>query len=147
MTSPDAIRSAFVGKLRAIAALVALLGADDDNVVEYVEEDEGDSFAAIATLRPDQVLVIYQGTLPMTERQLWRHSFSIILRPRGSPAAVFKQIVDGVPTGGGGLSMLYETVVAGVLPMEVPTMSRRVIPVGENSSFDYWEITTAFIEM
>lgn len=147
MTSPDTLRSALVTKLKAIAALVTLLGGDADNIVEYVEENEGDSFGAIARLAPPCLLVMYTGTTPATGRELWRHNFSIIVRVSGSPAAIYKQIVDGVPTGGSGVRMLMEPLAAGVHPMEIPALQRRVIPVSDQSSFDYWEILIAFTEI
>lgn len=149
MTSPDTIRAAFVTKLRAISSLVALLGNSTSNIVEYVEETGGDSFGQIQKLlmNPPKLLVMHQGTIPRGVRELWQHQFSLVIRVSTSPAAVFKQVVDGVPTGGSGRPMLYEPVVAGVHSMEVPSLSRRVIPISDQSSFDYWEITTSFVEM
>jgi hypothetical protein len=146
VTSSDTIRAAFVAKLRDIDSLVALLGNDAANIVEFVEEMEGDSFGRIYNLRPPKLLVMFQGIVPRgSPRELWQHNFTVTVRA-SSPDAIFKEFVDGIPSTGTG-KMLYEVVVAGVHSMELPTLQRRIIPVSETSSFDYWEITTAFSEM
>jgi hypothetical protein len=147
VTSSDTIRAAFVQKLQAIDSLVSLLGNDPNNIVEFIEETEGDSFGRIYNLRPPKLLVIFQGiVLRGGPRELWQHNFMVVIRPNGSPSAIFKEFVDGIPSTGS-QKMLYEIVVPGVHSMEVPTLQRRVIPVSETSSFDYWEIMTGFSEM
>jgi hypothetical protein len=146
VTSPDILRSNLVAKLRDIPSLVALLGGNAANIVEFIEETEGDSFGTITKLKPPKLLVMYTGTLPRTQMEYWQHNFSLITRVSGSPSAVFQQIVDGIPAGGSGLRMLYEPIHFAVHPMEIPSMQRRVIPVSEQSSFDYWEILTSFVE-
>lgn len=145
MTSADTIRAALVTKLRAISALVALVGNSTANIVEYVEEDEGGSFGIISRLDPPKLIVMWEGTEGQEVRLNWKHAFSIIVRVSGSPAAVFKQFCEGIPTGSS-LPMLNEVIVTGVRPMSMPKFKRRVIPVSEHSSFDYWEIQTSFLE-
>lgn len=148
MTSPDSIRAAFVAKLKAIPSLVTLLGNNANNIVEYVEETGGDSFGTIQKLimNPPKLLVMYQGHTPRTGRELHQHNFSVIIRASGSPGAIFKEFVDGAVTGASGPGkMLYEPVL-GTHSMEVPSMSRRTMPTSDQSSLDYWEITTSFTE-
>lgn len=146
MISPDTIRAAFAAKLRDIAALVALFGGDGDNIVEYVDEEAGDVWSTIYALDPGKLLVVYQGTAPRSgRRELWQHNFSLIWKTDGSPAAVFKQIVDGVPEDET-LPMLNVEIVTTAHQMNTPSMGRRSIPVADGTALDYWEITTGFVE-
>jgi hypothetical protein len=146
VTNPDILRANLVTKLRDIPSLVALLGGDPANIVEFIEQAEGDSFGTIAKLSPPKLLVMYTGSVPRTQMEYRQHNFSLIPRVSGSPVAIYEQIEDGIPVSGTGLKMLYEPIHFAVHPMEVTSMQRRVIPVSEQSSFDYWEILTSFVE-
>lgn len=138
MTNPDTIRAALVAKLKLVPALVSALDDDAGNIVEHVEEAAGDWFSTVTSLEAPRLLVACQGVSPRTGMEYWQYNFSLILMPSGSPFAAFTAIAD---------RMLTVTLVAGVHPMQLPTMSRRSIPVSEQSSFDYWEINTSFVEM
>lgn len=138
MTNPDELRAALVAKLRAIPDLVTAVGGDSDAIVEYVEEEEGDWFSTIVSLESPCLIVACQGITPRTGMEYWQYNFSMVLMARWSPFAAFQAIVDGA---------MNETLIAGVHPMQLPSMTRRSIPVSEQSSFDYWEINTAFVEM
>ena len=142
--SSDTIRRLFVLKLRAISSLTTLLGGTS-HIIEYVEEEEGDIFTTIANLRPNHLLVAYQGTEPSGERGCWAHHYSLFFKPGGSPSVIFSAIVDGVPAGES-LKMFLLPLTPGLHPMDNPSLSRRRTPVGDFTGYDYWEITTAFVQ-
>lgn len=146
MIDPATLRTAFVNALKDIPALVAALGASASNIEEYVDQNEGDLFSKIASLKAPRLLVIYSGTNQAGGQSLWRHAFSLIVCASGSPTAIYALVINGVPASGGNTrTMLEYPIHAKYHQMEVPQLSRRVIPVSETSSFDYWEITTAFV--
>lgn len=145
MIDPATLRAAQVTALREIPGVVALLGASTANIVEYVEEANGDLFNTIWSLSPPKLLVVYQGTSPSGGQQsLWQHNFSFILRVSGSPTALFAAIVNGYRTGGTGLPFIHDSISNSYHPMGIPTMRRSVIPVSEMASKDYWEILTSY---
>jgi hypothetical protein len=147
MTDADEIRAAFVVHLRSISSLVSLLGGDAANIQEYVDEVEGDSFGRIANLRPPKLLVMSDGTETQgSPRALWAHKFLVVIRTIVSHNKIMRQLVDGIPSTGNGQPMFYTEVVPGVHSMQEPVLGRRVTPVSETSSFDYWAISTAFLE-
>lgn len=147
MIDPATLRTALVNALKDIPALVSALGNSAANIEEYVEQNEGDLFSKIASLKAPRLLVLYNGTgFAGGTRELWRHTFSLIVAATGSPTAVFALVVNGVPASGGNTRVMLEYPIhAQYHQMEVPQLSRRVIPVSESSSFDYWEITTAYV--
>lgn len=147
MTDPATLRASFVAMLRDIPALVALHENDADNIVDYVEEENGDLFNTIWGLRSPKLLVVHQGTRPSGgQTTMWAQDFSLMVRQVGSPSAVLVAILDGIPaTLGNGLKLILQRVHADYQPMSLPSMRRAVIPVSDQSSKDYWEITTTFI--
>jgi len=146
MISPDTIRSGFATKLKAIVALVTIFSGEAANIVEYKDETSGDVWSTIYGLDPGKLLIVYQGTTPRSgRRELWQHNFSLIWKTDGSPAAVFAQVVGGIPTGQV-LPMLNVEVHATVHQMNTPSLNRRSIPVADGTALDYWEITTGFVE-
>lgn len=145
MIDPATLRAEQVTALRQIPALVALLGGNTANIVDYEEEENGDLFNTIFALDPPKLLVVYQGTNPSGgSRSMWQHNFSWIIRVSTSPTAVFAAIVNGVRTGGSGLALLYETINPAYQPMSIPVMRRALIPISDRASKDYWEISISF---
>jgi len=145
MIDPAELRAAQVTALREIPEVVTLLGADADNIVDYVEEENGDLFNTIWGLAPPKLLVVYQGTAPSGGSQsMWLHSFSWVIRVAGSPTALFTAIVNGIRTGGSGLPFIHDSISDVYHPMGIPTMRRSVIPVSDTASKDYWEILTSY---
>lgn len=145
MIDPATLRAAQVTALREIPGVVALLGASTANIVEYVEEANGDLFNTIWSLSPPKLLVVYQGSAPSGGTQsMWQHSFSWVIRVSGSPTALFAAIVNGLRTGGSGLPFVSDSINNVYHPMAIPTMRRSVIPVSDTASKDYWEILTSY---
>ena len=144
MTDPAILRASIVAALRQISQLIVLLDGDAANVVEYEEEENGDLLATVFSLDPPKLLVVYQGTNPTTsQRTMWQHNFSMILRVSSSPTAILAAIVSGTVAGGSGLPFVFDQIHPAYEPMALPTMRRAVIPVSAQASKDYWEITTS----
>lgn len=145
MIDPATLRAAQVTALREIPGVVALLGGNTANIVDYVEQDNGDLFNTIWGLSPPKLLVVYQGSAPSGgSRSMWQHSFSWVMRVSTSPTALFAAIVNGVRTGGNGLPFVHDSINNAYHPMTIPTMRRSVIPVSDTASKDYWEILTSY---
>ena len=146
MINSGTIRAAFVAHLRLIPSLVAIVG-DASKIIEFTDTHGSDSFRSTVQMTNNTIMVLYQGTDPTGDsREIWIHRFAVVFKPGLSPTDVFDAFVNGIPTGSGGLPMLYTPIMAALHPMEIPSMGRRVIPVSEDHSFNYWEITTAFVE-
>jgi len=145
MIDPATLRAAQVTALREIPGVVALLGASTENIVDYIEQENGDLFNAIWSLSPPKLLVVYQGTNPSGgSTNMWQHNFSWIIRVSGSPTALFAAIMNGSRTGGNGLPFVHDSINNVYHPMGIPSMRRSVIPVSDMASKDYWEITTSY---
>jgi hypothetical protein len=148
MINSSTIRAAFAAKLRLIPTLVALLGSSS-KIIEFHDGSSaggGDLFRRTVQSAGNDLLVAYQGTDPTGDiRDIWLHRFSLIFRPGIDPSDIFNAVVNGVPSDGS-LPMLYTPIMAALHPMEIPSIGRRVIPVSEEHSFTYWEITTGFVE-
>ena len=90
----DQIRADLVAALRAIPGLVAVLDNDEDNIVEYKEEENGDWSATLRTLDPPKLLVAdEQLDWAFQTTNLWRAVFRIAARP----APVARPAVEVVP--------------------------------------------------
>ena len=144
MIDPSILRAAFVEYLRKIDSLVALFNGDTANILEYVEEENGDLLNTIFGLTSPEMIVVYQGTNPTGGgRSMWQHNFSFVFRVPTSPTAILAAIVSGTVTGGSGLPFVFDQIHPAYEPMALPTMRRAVIPVSAQASKDYWEITTS----
>jgi hypothetical protein len=145
MKDPGELRSDLVDTLRDIPALVASLDNDAENIVEYVEEENGDLFNTIFQLVAPKILVVYQGSRPSGGAiPMWAHDYGLILRTTGSPTALFAAIINGVPASGGGLTFMQYQIDPAYESTSIPTLRRAVVPVGENSSRDYWELSLTY---
>lgn len=135
MINPKTLRSSLVAALRALPDVVTLVD-HQDNIVEYKER--GDYFSFIANLKSPCVAVAYMGTTPAGRREaLYSHSFALTLRTRsGDPCDLFQAIVNGLENTE--IDPLYHQ-------MEMPTLQRRSIAIGDTTSVDYFELTTRFI--
>lgn len=135
MISPKVLRAAFVAALRGSAPVLAQLAGRASHVIEYAET--GDLYSAISKLKPPSLLVYYAGFAPTGRREsYWAHSFGIAIRPAGDPFDLAAAIVD---------SVMNVEIHPEYHFMEVPSLGRRSIPVGESTSFDYFEFTTRFL--
>jgi hypothetical protein len=145
MLSPSSIRSTLVTKLKQIPTLVALLGSSS-KILEYIEQKRGDYFKAVVNLNPDQLLVSCQGFGPAGgQRELYRYSFEIAMRPDQDPFPIALAIIDGIPSSES-LSLCHVRLFPSLLPMDMPVLERRLIVVAEDSTFSYWQLTTGFVE-
>jgi hypothetical protein len=144
MIDPSLLRASLVENLQKIDPLIALFDGDTTNILEYVEEENGDLLNTIFGLNSPKMIVVYQGTNPVGgQRSMWQHNFSFVFRVPTSPTAVLAAIVSGTVTGGSGLPFVFDTIHPAYEPMTLPTMRRAVIPVSDRASKDYWEITTS----
>lgn len=145
MLDPTILRADFVAALRLNPTLMALLEQNPDNVVEYIDEDNGDLFSTIRSLTPPKILVIDDGAQPQGFPSTRRRSFRIVIRPRRgtSPQSFEAAIANGIPTGSS-LAMEFMTINDKYSSMRDTSSRRNSIPISENSSLDYWEILTAF---
>jgi hypothetical protein len=145
LISGSTLRANLVAAMRTIGPLVNLVNGDVDNIIEYKPESMGnDLFATIAKLNPPRVLVIFSGMTNAARQELFKQNFRLVLRLRGDPNEFLSQFVDGVPSGSGGLKLLYHEIHTLYHSMNTPSMDLRSIPLSAESSFDYWEITTSF---
>lgn len=144
----DQIRSDLVSALRSIDGLVALLDNDEENIVEYREEENGDWPATLRSLDPPKLLVAdEQLDWAFQTTNLWRAVFRLAARPaRGvSPHALWFAICNGVPSNLGNTQNFFTaTLNASYLPAGLASpWSRWIIPVSEQTTFACW---TALIE-
>jgi hypothetical protein len=150
VTAPKDILDGLVANLQAIPALVLLMGNSASNIIAYNDEwpKKVDLLEAVRDLLPGQMLVAHQETgLGLLGRmEKWKHRFSIYLKPKGTMSAAWFQIVNGIPTTGGGLPMISTVVHPALTEMETPTIRRQFLPVGEYTVFDYFEISITFAE-
>ncbi len=145
MKSSSELRSSLVAMYRSIPSLISILDSDESHVVDYKEELNGDLFSTIAELEPNRILVCHTSVIPSGGSiTLWQHNFSVIIRVASSPDLVFKEMLDGIPEEGDGLSMFLTQIDSVYHSMSVPTLQRRVVPLSEKSSFDYWEVNFGF---
>jgi hypothetical protein len=154
MINPAELVDALVEKLRAIPELVAEMEGDPERVSAYHDlyPKRVSLPLAIYEMPVPSILVAWQGTAPGSfgAGEAWKHNLSLYLRARetfegGPPTAyyrLFDLIVNGVPAGGA-LKMLYTTVHARCLPMDLPSIQRAT----DEQGTDYFEVTVSFTEM
>lgn len=135
MIAPSLLRSSIATVLRASNPVMANLDYNPLNVVDF--QEKGDLFSTVSKMKPKQLMVVYTGTVPAGRREAyWAHSFSLILRPEnGEPSSLFVALVDALIDVE--VHPLYHST-------DLPSCQRRSIPVGDSTSFDYFEVTTTF---
>lgn len=150
MLAPETIQNALVSKLQAIPALVALLSSSA-TISAYVDEWPGkvDLLEAVRDLPEGSILIAHQETGPgqLAKMETWRHRLSLYVKPKGKMSDIWAQIVNGIPTNGDGLKMLYtESLDAALHRMNVPTIRRQFLSVDQFTVIDYFEISVTFDE-
>lgn len=148
MISPETLLTGLVGRLNAIAALVALCPA---GITAYVDEypNPVDLMKAIREMPQGSILAAHQETGPgqLNRRETWRHRVSLYIRPAGKVSDAWFLIVTGVPTGGDGLKMLYTGAVHSALHrMNIPTIRRQFLAIDQFTTLDYFEVEITFDE-
>ena len=151
MIAPLDIQNALVSKLQAIPALLLLVGSTAGNISAYVDEwpSRVDLLEAVRDMKPGEILVAHQETGPgqLARMETWRHRFSIYVKPLGKVSDVWYQFVNGIPTNGDGLKMLYtESLDPTLHRMNTPSIRRQFLPVNEFTVLDYFEISVTFDE-
>ncbi len=151
MLATKTIQDGLVAKLRALAALVALMkDGNSANISAYIDEwpKKADLLEAVRDMDPGTILVAHQETGPanLARMEVWRHRFSVYLKPLGLMSDAWTQIVNGIPAGGDGLPMYMTEVVAGLHRMDTPSIRRQFLPVNEFTVIDYFEISISFAE-
>lgn len=99
MLKPSDLTTAIVTKWRLIAALVRLLG-DDDNIYAYqpAATTETNLRDAVARMPYGSVMVAWERT---TVRSQWEHAMCAYIRPSATASceAILDLLIDGVATG------------------------------------------------
>lgn len=147
VTDAAALRHALVVQLRGIPALVTLLKNDASNIVEYVEKDRGDLFSSIKDLRAPKLLVYFEGIAPTRFPSRFAVSLGLAIRA-DEPTGIYATMLAGISQASGtdGQPLLVSTVHPDFDPMEIPRLERRMIPLDQNTVFDYWEMRTSFAD-
>ena len=96
-----------------------MANGDATRITAYVDQYPGkvDLLEAIQQLEDGSLMVVFQETAPgsLSRLETWRHRLSLFLKPVGKMSDAWVQIVNGVPTNGDGLKMLYtESLNAGI---------------------------------
>lgn len=138
-------------KLRAIPSLVALMDGDAANISAHVDEwpQKVDLLEAVREMTPGTLIVAHQETAPgqLQRMETWRHRFSLFLKPKGKMSAAWAQIVNGIPTNGDGLPMLYtESLHPNLHRMNPPAIRRQFTPIDQFTVVDYFEINVVLDE-
>lgn len=151
MLAPETIQDALVAKLRAIPELVALFSSSAQ-ISSYIDEWPGkiDVLEAVRALEEGSMLVAFQetGTGRLDRMETWKHRLSIYLKPKGKMSDAWYWFVNGVPTGGDGLKMLYTKIHPGILRMNPPGIRRQFLTIDAANGvvIDYFEISVVLDE-
>ena len=126
-------------------------GGNSANIFAYVDEYPGkvDVLEAVRAMKAGSMMVAHQETGPgqLARMETWRHRVSVFVRPLGKVSDAWGQFVNGVPTTGDGLKMLYtESINSALHRMNVPTLRRQFLPINEFTVLDYYEILVTFDE-
>lgn len=151
MLAPETIQNTLVTKLRAIPALVALFSSAAA-IDAYIDQWPGkvDVLEAVRALEEGSLLVVYQecGVGRLDRMETWKHRLSLFLKPKGKMSDAWYQIVNGVPTGGDGLKMLYTQLHPAIQRMNPPTLRRQFLTIDAANGvvIDYFEISVVLDE-
>lgn len=152
MINVNDLLDAIVTMLRSNEDLVTALGgtAEDTRIEGYYDtiQEAANSRAAMLNAKTPTLLIMWQQTGPhrTDRRELWRHDYIGILKANQNSAAVFDALVNGIPSLGCGMRMLYTEVVDDCYSMEVPMMARRQVMLNETQFVDYFEISLSYVE-
>lgn len=153
MLAPETIQNALVDKLRAIPALVALFGGNAANISAYIDQWPGkiDVLESVRAQEEGTLLVVFQETSAgqLNRRETWRHRLSLYLKPSGKMSDAWYQIVNGIPTNGDGLKMLYtDSLNPALNRINTPSIRRQFLTVDAANGvvIDYFEINITIDE-
>jgi hypothetical protein len=135
------LTDATVTTLRSIPELVTALERPE-NITGYVDlnPDRNSVSKAIYQMPPGSVLVVWQETLfAASSTEGWNHRFQIFVRARRGESSLnlLRLLVNGVPNPGDGLCWRFCPVMSGVLPTEIPEITR----MADEEGIDYFAIT------
>lgn len=153
MINPGTIADELVTLLKAIPALVTLVGGNAANIYAYHDTypERVDLRLAVRQMPSPGVMVAWTGTQPSgISTQFWKHEFSIFMRTAEEAKTstphgyydMFRQVVKGIPAGQS-LPIPYLTVDSNCEPMDTPAIHRQSGVEG----LDFFEITLSFCEI
>lgn len=152
MISPETIGERLIELWRDIPTLVAVCGADADNIFLYRDSIPAGSnlFDAILAQPEGSLMLSWDGTGPGRQGNsvVWASTFTAHLRPAPESAAepagyfeMWRLLVNGVPTETG-KKWHVDDLVAGVYVSGVPGIARRQFVVGSDAGqariVGYW---------
>jgi hypothetical protein len=145
--NPSLLRSSFVDHIRGIDTFVDQLGGNSDNVIEYIDENNGDLVRTLDSLKAPKVLVYLEGISAETFPGLIRAGISIAVRA-GDPFTILEKLLNGTSTASGSDSqqLLSSVIVPRVSPARFLGMERRFVYIADHRVFDYWEIRLQFTD-
>lgn len=158
MLNPGTLVSSVVAALRDIPELIAEMGGEANRIYSFYGQfpTEASLARAIWTMPRPAVMVAYDGFGPGRRGgEVWKHRMSIYLRlretaPDDSPEAHYRALwllVNGVPTSGDGLRMLYATIHPDCDPMDVPSARRQTLVIDDaGTTMDYFEFAMTLTE-
>lgn len=139
MQDPTTLVTNLVTALQAIPGVVTLLENTAANVVGYSRNypSRVNFEQAINEMNPPGILVAHLRT---TFGRHIEHLFAIVLRPKGSPDALFAAIREGVPTGYGNVKFKRAQINPDCLPPHIDQYAPRLIIIGDNSFLEIHEL-------
>lgn len=97
MVNPDELVDVVRDKLKAIPAVVELVG-NDSRILSYIDDDDGLS-SAVGEMKTPSILVAWLGNDPGDEVGAWIQRVGIFLQLDGRLGFAFTVICDSVATG------------------------------------------------
>jgi hypothetical protein len=150
---------AIVGKLQSIPALVAALGGGEGNIKghHYMWPSSSYLQAALVDMKAPGILVVWRETGPgnFGQSEVWKHTFSLIVRPPEPTEEnvdygnIFVLIVNGIPEDetACGNRLINEHIHPLCYPMDVPTFTRQTLMVTPEASLEYFEVRLTLTEI
>jgi hypothetical protein len=152
--NPADLSTRMVAMLKSIPGLVTALGSADYITAHYDSYPEISLSEAIYTMAPPSILVVWDGSgpAPMGTREVWSHSFRMILRakaetPDGTQPdgyyQIWTSIVNGVPSIGDGQSLRLTEFDTGVYPINQFSIRRAqmLVDPATATALEYFEVT------
>lgn len=132
VVDPFELLEEYLLRLQGIPELVATVGNDPDAI--KLQDREGDLAGYIEGLRPPSLLIYWDGIQPTRFPNRFKYQVGIVLRLK-YPAQAFQALTQGISnySGSDGLPMLVSTIHPRFDPMELPSVERLQIPVGDRS--------------
>ena len=139
------LRSRLFEAIDSIEGLSDLLSG---GIIEYKEQFNGDLGSTLQGAPNNSLTIYFDGIEATTFPSLFIYKFGLCIKS-DLPSLVYAAVLSGTPTNSGadGLRLLFTSIHPRFRPMALPSMRRLSIPMGQTSSFDYWEIATSFRDM